>query len=329
MPTFRYFLTYFTSIYFNILILLNISTSSYIQVKRRSLFKALVAVVVKWLYKNLTQHEQNRNTTFWNYHIDTRFPRTCILIILDCLILRPVHQCRGETNIIYNIYSGSCVVILYEFKTAWTEWKDDSTLFSSTFFFTWVVTWNMTSTVPMKQNVDVLSLVTRGHLEVFWLVWRRVDEMSQWSTSRPDDGTHAWGFQDSPSRHTLYVYNAIYDIHIPLARKIQYMFIQYMSHIQYVFRGSIFVQMWDLQTSNFDKWLYSFDRWSWLCVIQYFVWLIILRYCYMYEIYKNIPSLNHITFITLCRFRICQFSRYVGNFVSSRHASTWVICISA
>jgi hypothetical protein len=58
---------------------------------------------------------------------------------------------------------------------------------------------------------------------------------------------------------------------------------------------------------NFDKWLYSFDRWSWLCVIQYFVWWLILRYCYTYDIYKNIPSRNHVTFITLCRFRICKF----------------------
>ncbi len=145
-------------------------------------------------------------------------------------------------------------------------------------------------------------------------------------------GSNVWEFPFPvfPSRYTIYVYNAIYDIHNPLARKIQYMFIQYiMSHIQYVLRGSIFVQMWDLQTPNFDLWLYSIDRWSWLCVIQYFVWWLIIRYCYTYDIYKNIPSRNHITFITLCRFRICQFSRYFGNFVSSRHASTWVICISA
>jgi hypothetical protein len=49
--------------------------------------------------------------------------------------------------------------------------------------------------------------------------------------------------QHSPSQYTIYVYDAIYDIHIPLALKIQYMFIQYMSHIQYVFHGSISIQM--------------------------------------------------------------------------------------
>jgi hypothetical protein len=35
-----------------------------------------------------------------------------------------------------------------------------------------------------------LSDVTRTHLEVFWLVWKGVDEMSQWSKSGPSDGTH-------------------------------------------------------------------------------------------------------------------------------------------
>jgi hypothetical protein len=28
-----------------------------------------------------------------------------------------------------------------------------------------------TSTFALKRNVDVLSHVTRAHLEVFWLVW--------------------------------------------------------------------------------------------------------------------------------------------------------------
>ncbi len=71
---------------------------------------------------------------------------------------------------------------------------------------------------------------------------------------------------------------------------------------------TIVVPMWDLQTSkNFDSWFYSFDKWSWLCVIQYLVWWLILRYCYTYDIYKI--SLTEITstFISLCRFRICQF----------------------
>jgi hypothetical protein len=86
------------------------------------------------------------------------------------------------------------------------------------------------------------------------------------------------------------------------------MFLQYMSHIQYVFSGSIVVPMWDLQTSkNFDSWFYSFDKWSWLCVIQYLVWWLILRYCYTYDIYKiSLPEIT-MTFIFLCRFRICQF----------------------
>jgi hypothetical protein len=46
------------------------------------------------------------------------------------------------------------------------------------------------STFALIQNVDVLSHVTRGHLEVFWLVWWGVDNMSQWSKSgQSDDGT--------------------------------------------------------------------------------------------------------------------------------------------
>ncbi len=93
-----------------------------------------------------------------------------------------------------------------------------------------------------------------------------------------------------------------------------------MSHLQYVFRGSISVQMWDLQTSNFDKWLYfKCHRWSWLSVIQYFVWWLLLSYFYTYNICKNIPSRNHTTFITLSRFRICQFSRYVSKTVSCQY----------
>jgi hypothetical protein len=48
----------------------------------------------------------------------------------------------------------------------------------------------MTSTFPLKQNVDVLSHVTRGYLEVFRLLWQGVDEMSQFVKIRPDDGTY-------------------------------------------------------------------------------------------------------------------------------------------
>ncbi len=66
------------------------------------------------------------------------------------------------------------------------------------------------------------------------------------------------------------------------------MFIQYMSHTQYVLSGSIVGLMWDLETSwNFNNWFYSKDKWGWLCVIQYPVWWhLILRYCYTYDIYK-------------------------------------------
>jgi hypothetical protein len=38
-----------------------------------------------------------------------------------------------------------------------------------------------------------------------------------------------------------------------------FMFIQYMSHIQYVLSGSLVILMWDLETSkNFNNWFYSF-----------------------------------------------------------------------
>ncbi len=46
------------------------------------------------------------------------------------------------------------------------------------------------STFALKRNVDVLSHVTREDLEVFLLVLRGVDKMSQWSKSGPKDGTH-------------------------------------------------------------------------------------------------------------------------------------------
>jgi hypothetical protein len=47
-----------------------------------------------------------------------------------------------------------------------------------------------TSTFALKWNVDIVSHVTSAHLEVFWLVWWGVEEISQWSKSGPDDGTH-------------------------------------------------------------------------------------------------------------------------------------------
>ncbi len=37
------------------------------------------------------------------------------------------------------------------------------------------------STFALKWNLDILSYVTGALQEVLWLVWQRVDEMSQWS----------------------------------------------------------------------------------------------------------------------------------------------------
>jgi hypothetical protein len=109
------------------------------------------------------------------------------------------------------------------------------------------------------------------------------------------------------------------------------MFIQYMSHIQYVFSGSIVVPMWDLETSkNFDSWLYSFDKWSWLCVIQYLVWWLILRLLLDIRYLQNIPYRNHIDFYFSLQIQNMSISQDIfGNFVSSKHASTWAICICA
>jgi hypothetical protein len=39
------------------------------------------------------------------------------------------------------------------------------------------------STFSLKQNVDILSQVTRDHLEAFWLGSGGMDKMSQWSKS--------------------------------------------------------------------------------------------------------------------------------------------------
>jgi hypothetical protein len=36
-----------------------------------------------------------------------------------------------------------------------------------------------TSTLILKQNAEILSHVTGAHLEVLWLVWQEVDEMSK------------------------------------------------------------------------------------------------------------------------------------------------------
>ncbi len=49
------------------------------------------------------------------------------------------------------------------------------------------------------------------------------------------------------------------------------------------------------------------------CLVTNFKIMLHVRYL------QNIPSPNHTTFITLCRFRICQFSRYVSNFVSRQY----------
>jgi hypothetical protein len=89
-----------------------------------------------------------------------------------------------------------------------------------------------------------------------------------------------------------------------------FMFIQYMSHIQYVLSGSLVVLMWDLETSkNFNNWFYSFDKWGWLCVIQYPVWWLILRYCYTYDIYK-ISLTETIDFYFSLQFQNMSISRY-------------------
>ncbi len=70
----------------------------------------------------------------------------------------------------------------------------------------------------------------------------------------------------------------------------------------------------DVRFTNLKLWhvtLFICPRWLWLCVIQYFVLWLILRYCYTYNIYKNIPSRNHIIFNSLqiqdmSIFKTCQ-----------------------
>jgi hypothetical protein len=46
-------------------------------------------------------------------------------------------------------------------------------------------------TFTLERNVDILSHVTRAHLEEFGLFDRGVDEMSQWSNSGSNDGLTA------------------------------------------------------------------------------------------------------------------------------------------
>ncbi len=102
---------------------------------------------------------------------------------------------------------------------------------------------------------------------------------------------------------------------IPLAKRKHNIYV----HTIYV-SFTIVIPMWDLQTSkNFDSWFYSFDKWTWLCVIQYLVWWLILRYCYTYDIYKISLTETMLTFISLCRFRIMSISQDIfGNFVSKQ-----------
>ncbi len=97
-----------------------------------------------------------------------------------------------------------------------------------------------------------------------------------------------------------------------------FMFIQYMSHIQYVLSGSLVGLMWELETSwNFNDWFYSNDKWGWLCVIQYPVWWqLILRYCYTYDIYK-ISLTETIDLYFSLQIQTMSISQDIfGNFVS-------------
>ncbi len=125
---------------------------------------------------------------------------------------------------------------------------------------------------------------------------------------------------------TIFEYSLVWGILYPLLITISkysfghekttiFMFIQYMSDIQYVLSGSLVVLMWDLETSkNFKNWFYSFDKWGWLCVIQYPVWWLILRYCYTYDIYKISLTENHWLLFLSVDLEYVNFSRYFRQF---------------
>ncbi len=103
--------------------------------------------------------------------------------------------------------------------------------------------------------------------------------------------------------------------------------IQFMSHIQYML---LVVPMWDLETSwNFQNWFYSNDKWGWLCVIQYSVWWIVLRYCYTYDIYKISLTETIDFYFSLQYSEYVNFKIFSATLSQSKHASTWAICISA
>jgi hypothetical protein len=109
-----------------------------------------------------------------------------------------------------------------------------------------------------------------------------------WSFYYPPLQTYTFGYWNTIYVHTIYV--------------------SYTVCVSWINKSS------DVRFTNLKLWhvaLFICPRWLWLCVIQYFVWWLILRYCYTYDIYINIPSRNHIIFNSvqiqdMSIFKICQ-----------------------
>jgi hypothetical protein len=131
-------------------------------------------------------HPQNNHQTFWPawnvyptndccdvlllWHFTTATLQPCNVLLLWHFDPIMFYFCDISTPIWY-IQKLTSTLLL--------RWTSCHCVRTSTFFFTWIV-----------YDVHFSFEVKCGHLEVFWLLWWGVDDMSQWSKSRPDYCTY-------------------------------------------------------------------------------------------------------------------------------------------